>query len=153
MIEWSADAEPEHIEHGVFAFSSDLALSFRLADLYGRLKDFFVRSEPAVMAIEKVFLGKNPDSVFKLGHMRAIALLVAQQHHCQIAEYAPRTVKKVVTGHGGAEKDHVRKLVMNALSMESTARSDATDALALALCHGYKTAMGAFTKQLQEIDL
>jgi crossover junction endodeoxyribonuclease RuvC len=170
LIDWK-ESEPIHVHHGQIQFPERMSFAERLAELYLRLEKLFVEYNPQMVVIEKIFLGKNPDSVFKLGHVRAIGLLVAQQHGCQIAEYAARTVKKVVTGNGGAEKDHVRSIVVHLLKLDlpksdsgverssssatplEETTNDATDALALAICHGYQYALADVARRLREMEL
>jgi crossover junction endodeoxyribonuclease RuvC len=152
IVDWK-NSEPSHVHHGQIVFPERMTFSERLCELYNQLQLLFREHQPQMVSIEKIFLGKNPDSVFKLGHVRAMGLLVAQQHGCEIAEYAARTVKKVVTGDGSAEKDHVRSVVFSLLRVESPAGNDASDALALAICHGYRYALADVARKLREIDL
>lgn len=124
-----------HIEHGVIRVPEKLSLAHRLSQLFLELTQIYERFRPDETAIEKVFLGKSADSAFKLGHARGVCLSVAAQFKSEIFEYAARSVKKVVTGQGGAEKEHVRLIVLAELGISSEAALDATDALALAICH------------------
>lgn len=152
IIDW-VESQPVHVSHGVFTFGRLTSLHAKLACFYQELTEIFREHRPQAVSVEQVFLGKNPDSAFKLGHMRAIGLLVAEQNQCSVAQYAARTVKKVVTGHGGAEKEHVRSVVLQLLNIQSSAPMDASDALAIAICHGYRFALADVARRLQEVDL
>ena len=92
--------------------------------------------QPDFVVFEKVFLGKNPDSAFKLGHIRGALMVQALKLNRPLYEMATRKVKKIVTGHGGAEKEQVLLSLCHALQISPRAFSglteDASDALALA---------------------
>jgi crossover junction endodeoxyribonuclease RuvC len=111
-----------------------LELAQRLGELHQSLLDLFEKYSPEHIVVEKIFLGKNPDSAFVLGHARGVILAAASQSQAQFSEYATRTVKKAVTGQGGAEKEHVRKVVEALLNIR-VSDLDATDALAMAIGH------------------
>ena len=89
--------------------------------------------------IENIFLGKNPQSAFKLGHVRGVCLLKGAEFGCSLFEYAPRKIKKVITGNGAATKDHVRLVVLSQLGISTDLGLDATDALSIALGHSFIT--------------
>ncbi len=91
--------------------------------------------KPDIVVVERIFLGKNADSAFKLGHIRGVCLFGAAQAGAQIVEYAARSVKKGITGNGAAEKEQVQMIVFAALGIKGPAQMDASDALALAFYH------------------
>lgn len=138
-----------HIEHGVIEIPARLHFSDKLHFLSDRLDQLLDQHRPQHAAIERIFLGKNADSAFKLGHIRGICLLQAARYKAAVAEYAPRSVKKAVTGSGSASKDHVRLIVLNMLRLQSGARLDATDALSLAICHARKSAAQRLLKSME----
>ncbi|RME15657.1 MAG: crossover junction endodeoxyribonuclease RuvC [Bdellovibrio sp.] len=86
------------------------------------------------MVVEKVFLGKNADSAFKLGHARGICMLVAAELGATVYEYAAKKVKKMITGSGNASKEQVRFVLAQEFGPLS-GFLDQSDALALAYCH------------------
>lgn len=91
------------------------------------------------IALETPFLGKNAQNFLKLGYLRGIAYLLAQQHALIISEFAPREVKTAVTGYGGAEKEQVAYMMRRLfVRLPENLRADATDALAVALCGVWK---------------
>lgn len=123
--------------HGVVAIPGTLSLAEKLAFLSGELAILWQQWRPAITVIEQVFLGRNVDSAFKLGHARGVCLMMAAKGGSSVVEYAARTVKKNITGSGSAEKDHVQLIVEKILGRKITGRHDASDALALAICHGW----------------
>ena len=92
------------------------------------------------------------DSAFKLGHVRGICLAAAARHGAQVVEYAAKTVKKVVTGSGAADKEQVRLVILNLLQLKAEVGDllDATDALALAFCHAEKSRAERLLKSQQK---
>lgn len=90
---------------------------------------------PKVTVVERVFLGKNTDSAFKLGHARGVAVASAMRAGSQVVEYTARSVKKGITGSGAASKEQVQLVLFAALGLRGQARADASDALALAFFH------------------
>lgn len=126
-----------HLEHGIIDLTKHGELPQRLAKLNLELQNLYVQWRPQVSVIEKVFLGKNADSAFKLGHARGVAMALAAQNKTEVVEYAARYVKKAVTGSGSASKEQVQLLVLNLLRLKSKSETlfDATDALSLAICH------------------
>lgn len=108
----------------------------RLKHIYEELFDIVTKLKPSVLALEDVFFGKDIRAMEKIGEGRAIAKLVAAQHGMELAEYPPATVKLAVAGHGAASKDAVGRMVAAAFGLREPPRpADASDALALALCH------------------
>ncbi|MCB0421412.1 MAG: crossover junction endodeoxyribonuclease RuvC [Bdellovibrionales bacterium] len=125
----------EHRDHGVILMNRRDSFADRLHLFYEQLEELFKVHQPDVVVVEDIFVGKNIQSAFRLGHLRGLCLQLAAKYQCQVVEYAAKKVKKVVTGHGGAEKDHVRLVVLNLLGIRSQHLNDATDALALSICH------------------
>lgn len=122
-----------HIANGVVVIPSALSVPERLAFLFGSLTDIFSQYRPKQSVVEKAFFGKNADSAFKLGLARGVALTVSAKANCEVQEYAAREIKKGITGSGSSEKDTVALFVSRILKLEKFVRSDASDALALAL--------------------
>ena len=95
--------------------------------------------KPTAVAIEAPFFGKNVQSMLKLGRAQGVAIAAAMMHGLQAVEYAPRKVKQSVTGRGNATKEQVWHILHQTLKFEDDTRfMDATDALAVALCHHYQ---------------
>ncbi len=129
---------PRHLEHGVVRIPETLTFAERLGFLAKELRPIWIRHPGAATVVEKIFLGRNADSAFKLGHARGVCLLLAAEARAEVFEYAARQVKKVVTGQGNASKEHVQLVVNQLLQVRIDVRADASDALAMALCHARK---------------
>ncbi|MCE3010875.1 MAG: crossover junction endodeoxyribonuclease RuvC [Proteobacteria bacterium] len=127
----------KHINHGSIHLETELGFADRMLELSGSLQGLLQKYQPEVVVIEKIFLGKNADSAFKLGHARGVAILEAARSGARVVEYATRVVKKGLTGHGGADKDSVQLFVQRILALKEIRQIDASDALALALYHGF----------------
>jgi crossover junction endodeoxyribonuclease RuvC len=130
----SRQSTPQCLGFGVIHLSDKLPFAQRMAKILSDLAIILDTHKPQVMAVEKVFLGKNADSAFKLGHARGVALALAGKHKLNLAEYATRHVKKMLTGSGAATKEQVQFVVENILRTKVT-ELDASDALAVAVCH------------------
>jgi crossover junction endodeoxyribonuclease RuvC len=128
------------VEYGVIqAKKQHEDLHLRLKEIYLRLAEVIKRTKPDEAAFETMFYAKNVQSLIKLTHARSAAILAAVMSDIIIAEYSPREVKKSVTGKGAASKEQVQFMVMNMLKIKETPHLfDATDALAVAMCHSFK---------------
>jgi crossover junction endodeoxyribonuclease RuvC len=109
----------------------------RLQRIFGELSALIARHHPGEFAIESAFYGKNAQSALKLGHARGVSILAAAESGLVTAEYSPREVKKAIVGTGTASKEQVRFMVRSLLHLDSrpSVSLDASDALAIALCH------------------
>ena len=116
------------------------ALEQRLAQIYAGLSEVVGLHRPSQVAIERVFMAKNPDSALKLGQARGVALVCIANHGLGLAEYAARQIKQAVTGQGGADKEQVQHMVQRLLKLPGLPQADAADALATALCHAHTNA-------------
>lgn len=133
----------QHLDHGVIKNTSSTDISKRLRKIGEELSVVFQKYNPTCVVVEKVFLGKNVDSAFKLGHVRGVAFYEAERVNAQVVEYAAREVKKGITGYGAAEKEQVRYLVSNFLKIKEEIQIDAADALALAVYHSQRAEIDA----------
>jgi crossover junction endodeoxyribonuclease RuvC len=113
----------------------------RLSEIHEALTELLLRFRPDEVAVENPFHARNSKIAIQLGHARAAALLPAVKAGVPVFEYAPREVKLAVTGHGQAEKSQVAKMVAVLLGRSRPAdSSDASDALAVAICHAHRQA-------------
>ncbi|MBX7231141.1 MAG: crossover junction endodeoxyribonuclease RuvC [Bdellovibrionales bacterium] len=140
-----------YLDHGVISIPLQLTFAERLAYLAKMLRPLWSKYPQSVTVVEKVFLGKNVDSAFKLGHARGVCLLVAAEHGSPVFEYASRSVKKSLTGNGGASKDQVQLMVQQFLQTKIQGLHDGTDALALAICHFYEWEKQAIIQRLGRV--
>lgn len=129
------------VEYGVLQVKKkNEELPLRLKDIFLRLNSVIERTKPDITAFESVFFSKNVQSLAKLSHARGAAILSAAMQDLPIAEYSPREVKKAVTGNGNASKQQVQFMVRTLLKIDETPEFfDATDALAVAICHSLRT--------------
>lgn len=124
-----------HIDNGCLTTRPRDSIPERLEQIHRGLLEVFERYRPEAAAVEEVFFAKNVASSIKLGEARGIALLAAVQSQVPVFEYATREVKQSVTGYGQATKDQIQKMVKSVLSLPQVAQEDASDALAVAICH------------------
>ena len=125
-----------HVANGVCkSTSGDLAS--RLVALHDQLEDVVAEYAPEAAAVEQTFVNMNGAATLKLGQARGIALLVPARAGLIVGEYAPNKIKKAVVGVGHADKDQIAHMVKLQLPGVDLAGPDATDALAIAICHAH----------------
>jgi crossover junction endodeoxyribonuclease RuvC len=123
-------------ECGVIRTSAERPLMDRIREIYDATATLIERHQPSVLSVEDVFQGKNAQSALKLGHARGAILLAAAHADLEVAEYAPRAIKKAVVGNGSATKEQVGYMVQKQLRLkEAPSPADAADGVAAALCH------------------
>lgn len=124
------------LECGVIRTSAQEPLPLRIREIYEGIGEVMLRFEPAAVAVEDVFQGKNVRSALTLGHARGAILLAAALKDIPIAEYSPREIKNAVVGTGKATKSQVGYMVQRQLRLkEPPGPTDAADGVAAALCH------------------
>lgn len=134
---------------GVISTVKEAAFADRLVRIHSELSRVVEDYEPMGAAVETVFHARNARSALKLGHARGAALLALAQGGIAIEEYAPRQVKQAVTGNGGADKAQVARMVEMLLGRTGAVSKDATDALAIALCHA---AINGTRSRLEDLE-
>ena len=128
--------QPRMVQCGVLTAVGSTPLAQRLHELYLGLVDVLVRFRPDEMAIEEPFVARNVRSAMAIGRAQAIAMLCAASHGIPVATYPPARVKHGVANYGRGDKEQVQRMVCLQLGLAaSPGPSDATDALAVALCH------------------
>jgi len=132
------------VEFGTIESKKISSMPKRLETIFTRLGAVIERSKPNEFAIETAFYDKNAQSAMKLGQARGVALVAAQIVGLEIAEYAPRVIKKAVTGNGNAAKSQVEFMVCRLLNLPEHDRklADAYDALAIAITHALRRGSG-----------
>ena len=116
----------------------------RLARIHGELSTLLSWHEPAAMALEDVYFGKNVRSAIGVGQARGVAMLAAAQRSIPCFDYTPQAVKMAVCGSGSAAKRQVQRMVGSLLRLPNPPESDhAADALAVAICHAGHAATDA----------
>ncbi|MES2965981.1 MAG: crossover junction endodeoxyribonuclease RuvC [Bdellovibrionota bacterium] len=140
----------EHLSHGVIAAPSSIDFHERIGIISREIEALIQRTKPDIAVIERIFLGKNADSAFKLGHARGVAMAAAVRADCEFVEYAARAVKKGITGSGTSSKEQVQLVLFAALGIRSGASADASDALALAYYHARNIEVAAGLQRSKE---
>lgn len=126
-----------HVAHGcVTVAGADESLTERLRVIFENLRDLIATHAPGEVAIERVFVNRNVDSALKLGQARGAALCAVPKG-LPVFEYAPRAIKLALVGSGAAEKVQVAHMIRTLLSLQGRIPPDASDALAVAVCHAH----------------
>lgn len=127
------------LDLGVLKLSSKTDPYERLQQIHQKVCDIIKEFKPTTFAIEAPFFGKNVQSMLKLGRAQGVAIAAAMQAGISVTEYSPKKVKQSITGNGNADKLQVLKMLESILKFESVEKTyDASDALAVALCHHYQ---------------
>ncbi len=99
-----------------------------------RLRALFLKFQPELLALEKIYFGRNVSSALGVSELRGVLLLTAAQHNIPVQELSPTEIKQLVCGYGQADKQSVKKMLSYSLVLPARLRSkDAVDALAIAL--------------------
>lgn len=109
----------------------------RLQAVFRGVSQIIAEHGPACMAIEQVFMARNADSALKLGQARGAAIVAGVEAGLMVSEYSATQVKQALTGTGSADKTQVQQMVMRLLGLLEKPQIDASDALAIALCHAH----------------
>jgi crossover junction endodeoxyribonuclease RuvC len=124
-----------HVDNGLASAPKSKVLAERLHMIYSHLHTILTEFRPDVAVVENVFFHKNVKAALSLGHARGVILAVAAAHGIPIVEYSATHIKKTVTGRGRADKYQVQMMVKTLLGLPEVAAEDASDALAMAICH------------------
>lgn len=125
------------LDYGCLSLPQKETLSARTGIFYRFFQEKIMSFGVTAIALETSFLGKNAQNFLKLGYLRGILYLLADQHQTQLFEFPPTQVKQALTGFGLAEKDQVARVIQRLfplLNRQILERNDVTDALAIALC-------------------
>lgn len=140
-----------HVDNGIIKTLRSDGLPLRLKTIYDGLTAVIREYAPAVVAVEQVFLAKNPRAALTLGHARGTAVLSAVNLDREVHEYSALQIKSAVVGYGQAGKQQVQHMVKVLLNLPEIAQEDAADALAVAICHAnsrtLKEAVGRRVRQ------
>jgi crossover junction endodeoxyribonuclease RuvC len=128
-------SQARHLASGVVRPSRTGSQSKRLWEIHGILEQIIREHSPSVMVVESLFHANNSQSLMKLSQARGVILLLGETHGMEIFEYAPREIKKGLTGYGAAEKEQIMFMVARILNVPALRSSDQADALAMALYH------------------
>jgi crossover junction endodeoxyribonuclease RuvC len=127
--------------------------TLRLQRIFERISQLVKEFKVDEAAIEAPFYGKNAQSMLKLGRAQGVAMAAVLNHDVPISEYMPKKIKKAITGKGAASKEQVAAMLKSLVRYEENPKTlDATDALAVALCHYYQGGMPSGTKSYSNWD-
>jgi len=133
------DATPHYVSMGVFDLRKIKDPFERLVNINNGVKELVAEFKPDMMAVESPFYGKNAQVILKLGRAQGAAIIAAAELGIPVTEYAPRKAKQAICGNGAASKEQVSLMIQKTLGvLLRPEHLDATDALAIALCHHYQ---------------
>ncbi len=124
-----------HLDNGAIQTRARDDFPGRLQIIYRELCALIEQFRPDAVAVEQIFVAKNALSALKLGHARGAALLAGVNADLPVHEYTAMQVKSAVVGYGKARKEQVQQMVKTLLNLPEIAQEDASDALAVAICH------------------
>ena len=130
---------PHYVDMGVFDLRKIKDPFEKLANIFAGVSELIEEHHPDELAVESPFYGKNAQVILKLGRAQGSALTAAVMKGIPVAEYAPRKAKIAICGNGAASKEQVAMMIQKTLKVDLDPKYlDATDALAIALCHHYQ---------------
>lgn len=128
------------VEYGQIKTEKDHLMADRLQKMYQSIFELIQRHKPDALVIERIFFNTNVNSAIQVGQARGVYILAAGQHKMPVFEYTALEAKMALTGHGRSEKEVVRSMVTELLNIKVQIKPiDASDALAMALCHIIKS--------------
>jgi crossover junction endodeoxyribonuclease RuvC len=137
LIDVDATGKTIHVHHVALVLLEAADFPKRLKLLLDGLGALIEQYRPDEVAVEKVFMARNPDSALKLGQARGAALCAAVLRDLPVHEYAAKEIKLAVVGTGGADKSQVQHMVGVMLGLHGKLQADAADALAVAITHAH----------------
>lgn len=130
---------PHYVDMGVFDLRKIKDPFEKLANIFAGVGELLDEHKPDALAVESPFYGKNAQVILKLGRAQGAAVTAAVMRGISVTEYAPRKAKIAICGNGAASKEQVSMMIQKTLNVELDPQYlDATDALAIALCHHYQ---------------
>ena len=142
-----------HVAHGcVIVAGTGESLAERLRVIFESLRELIATHGPGEVAVERVFVNRNVDSALKLGQARGAALCAVPKG-LPVFEYAPRAIKLALVGSGAAEKVQVAHMIRTLLRLQGRIAPDASDALAVAVCHAHSRRLHELAEQSERSAL
>jgi len=139
IVKVAENNQPQLFTYGHIHTNAKNSLAERLYQIYSGLEKIIKQVSPDIMVVENIFYSENVKTAIIMGHARGAILTAGMNNACKIAEYSPREVKQSVVGNGGAAKEQVHYMVKRLLNIsEDIQPDDASDAVAVALCHWHK---------------
>lgn len=119
----------------------------KLKRIFDRVEQLILEYKPNELAIEAPFFGKNVQSMLKLGRAQGVAIAAALKYNVHYEEYSPRRIKQAITGNGASSKEQVAAMLQKLLNFSEMPKYlDATDGLAVAVCHHFSNGIGENNK-------
>lgn len=135
-----------HIDNGGIFPPKNEPFYEKIRYIHEKTQEIIEKYSPDMVALEDIFVAKNAMSSLKLGHARGAVMVASGHFKLPLYEYTPTQVKQALTGYGRASKEQIQKMVQALLKLPETAFTDASDALAVAICHLHSYRM----KQIQK---
>jgi len=127
------------LDMGVLKLTAKKDAYIRLQLIHKKIHELIEEFKPQEFAIEAPFFGKNVQSMLKLGRAQGVAIAAAMQAGMAVTEYSPKKIKQSITGNGNSDKEQVWKMLQHILQLNIAIKHyDASDALAVALCHHFQ---------------
>jgi crossover junction endodeoxyribonuclease RuvC len=150
LVEETEEKDLKVIDFGVIQTSKDELPEKRLQQIYHDLQEIILLHRPDAAAVEKLYFQKNVTNALAVGQARGVVLLALTEAGIPITEYSPQDVKQSVTGYGAAEKRQIQLMVQTLLQLDVLPRpDDASDALAIAICHLHSMGYQSFLSGLK----
>lgn len=137
IVDADSNGKGTHVFHSAIYLLDNDSFHLRLKQIFDETLALIDTWKPDEVAIEKVFMARNPDSALKLGQARGAAICAVVHRDLPVSEYAPKEIKQAVVGTGGADKTQVQHMVRLLLGLTGKIQADAADALAIALTHAH----------------
>jgi len=139
-----------HVDNGTIQIRADLPFPARLEVIYAGLRELIATYAPDTAAVEQIFVSRNVSSALKLGHARGAAILAAVHGGLEVHEYTAMQVKSAVVGYGRADKGQIQQMIKALLNLPEIAQEDASDALAVAICHSHSAGLNQRLRAAKE---
>ena len=140
VVDVSGNRSARLVDVTVLRSSPELALEKRLLLISDGIEEMLDRHKPAFVAIERVFAQNNVSTVMGTAQISGVALVLAARRGLTVTLHTPSEVKAAITGYGAADKKQVGAMVARVLGLSEVPKpADAADALALAICHAWRT--------------
>ena len=140
IIDADHAGKTRYVYHAALELLNNDTFPLRLKQIFDDMCALIDEHRPDEVAIERVFMARNPDSALKLGQARGAAICAAVHKGLTITEYAAKEIKQAVVGSGGADKVQIQHMVGLLLNVSNALQADAADALAVALTHAHTRA-------------
>ena len=141
----NVEGSPQLIDYGCLRTSSTQDMTQRLRGIYQQVKDIVDRFSPHEIAVEDLFFNRNVKTALSVGQARGVILLAVSSRGARVFSYAPLQIKQAIAGYGRARKEQVQWMVKRTLHLSYLPTpDDASDAIAVALCHFYSRKLNSF---------